>query len=109
MIFPKAIPRSIPADGYSNAHSLVFTDSLDFVTQWLGEAADDLMNQKHKNALPAGGGAAGSGDSPMPSPAAVQNYAYLKLLKWDHLQQPFPEVSAAEQGNCSFLFVRPNF
>lgn len=89
--------------------ALFFTDSLDFVTQWLGEAADDLMNQTYKNALPAGGGAAGSGDSPMPSPIAVQNYAYLKLLKWDHLQQPFPEVSVPEQGNCSFLFVLLNF
>ncbi|XP_036284309.1 T-complex protein 11-like protein 1 isoform X2 [Pipistrellus kuhlii] len=73
-------------------------NSLDFVTQWLGEAADDLMNQKYKNALPAGGGAAGSGDSPMPSPAAVQNYAYLKLLKWDHLQQPFPETVLMDQA-----------
>lgn len=82
--------------------ALFSTDSLDFVTQWLEEAADDLMNQKYKNALPAGGGAAGLGDSATPSPVAVQNYAYLKLLKWDHLQQPFPEVSAPEQS--SFLF-----
>ncbi|XP_044895052.1 T-complex protein 11-like protein 1 isoform X3 [Felis catus] len=67
-------------------------NSLDFVTQWLEEAADDLMNQKYKNALPAEGGAADSGDSPMPNPVAVQNYAYLKLLKWDHLQRPFPEL-----------------
>ncbi|XP_025784490.1 T-complex protein 11-like protein 1 [Puma concolor] len=67
-------------------------NSLDFVTQWLEEAADDLMNQKYKNALPAEGGAADSGDSPMPNPVAVQNYAYLKLLKWDHLQRPFPET-----------------
>lgn len=89
--------------------ALFFTDSLDFVTQWLEEAADDLMNQKYKNALPAGGGAAGSGDGPMPNPVAVQNYAYLKLLKWDHLQRPFPEVGAPEQSNCSFLFVLQNF
>lgn len=24
--------------------------------------------------------------------AAVQNQAYLKLLKWDHVNRPFPEV-----------------
>uniref|UniRef100_A0A8D2B0N3 T-complex 11 like 1 n=1 Tax=Sciurus vulgaris TaxID=55149 RepID=A0A8D2B0N3_SCIVU len=67
-------------------------NSLDFVTQWLEEASDDLMAQKYKHALPAGGEAAGSGDAPMLSPVAVQNYAYLKLLKWDHLHRPFPET-----------------
>ncbi|KAF4009367.1 hypothetical protein G4228_000744 [Cervus hanglu yarkandensis] len=67
-------------------------NSLDFVTQWLQEATDDLMNQKYKNALPAAGGAAGSGDGPRLDPVAVQNYAYLKLLKWDHLHRPFPET-----------------
>lgn len=84
--------------------ALLFTDSLDFVTQWLEEAADDLMNQKYRNALPAVGEASGSGDSPGPDPVAVQNYAYLKLLKWDHLHRPFPEVGAPEQSDCSFLF-----
>ncbi|XP_016061679.1 PREDICTED: T-complex protein 11-like protein 1 isoform X2 [Miniopterus natalensis] len=75
-------------------------NSLDFVTQWLGEAADDLMNQKYKNALPVGGGAPDSGDSPiptMPNPVAVQNCAYLKLLKWDHLHRPFPETVLMDQ------------
>ncbi|XP_061237056.1 T-complex protein 11-like protein 1 isoform X2 [Bos javanicus] len=67
-------------------------NSLDFVTQWLQEATDDLMSQKYKNALPAAGGAAGSGDGPQLDPVAVQNYAYLKLLKWDHLHRPFPET-----------------
>ncbi|XP_015424483.1 PREDICTED: T-complex protein 11-like protein 1 isoform X2 [Myotis davidii] len=78
-------------------------NSLDFVTQWLGEAADDLMHQTYKNALPAGGGAAGSGDSPTPSPVAVQNHAYLKLLKWDHLQQPFPETVLMDQARFQEL------
>ncbi|GAB1286641.1 T-complex protein 11-like protein 1 [Apodemus speciosus] len=67
-------------------------DSLDFVTQWLEEASNDLVTQKYKHALPAGGGAAGSGDAPLLTPASVQNYAYLKLLKWDHFQRPFPET-----------------
>uniref|UniRef100_A0A667IEC0 T-complex 11 like 1 n=1 Tax=Lynx canadensis TaxID=61383 RepID=A0A667IEC0_LYNCA len=78
-------------------------NSLDFVTQWLEEAADDLMNQKYKNALPAEGGAADSGDSPMPNPVAVQNYAYLKLLKWDHLQRPFPETVLMDQARFQEL------
>ncbi|KAL4696746.1 hypothetical protein H8959_002444 [Pygathrix nigripes] len=73
-------------------------DSLDFVTQWLEEASEDLMTQKYKHALPAGGAAAGSGDMPRLSPVAVQNYAYLKLLKWDHLQRPFPETVLMDQS-----------
>ncbi|XP_023593896.1 T-complex protein 11-like protein 1 isoform X3 [Trichechus manatus latirostris] len=80
-----------------------FTDSLDFVTQWLEEASDDLMNQKYKNSLPAAGGAAGSGDATMLSPVAVQNYAYLKLLKWDHLQRPFPETVLMDQSRFQEL------
>lgn len=78
-------------------------NSLDFVTQWLEEAADDLMNQKYKNALPAGGGATGSGDGPLLNPVAVQNYAYLKLLKWDHLRRPFPETVLMDQSRFQEL------
>ncbi|XP_032139530.1 T-complex protein 11-like protein 1 isoform X3 [Sapajus apella] len=71
-------------------------NSLDFVTQWLEEASEDLMTQRYKHALPVGGAAAGSEDMPRLSPVAVQNYAYLKLLKWDHLQRPFPELLPSE-------------
>ncbi|KAF0876849.1 T-complex protein 11-like protein 1 isoform X1 [Crocuta crocuta] len=78
-------------------------NSLDFVTQWLEEATEDLMNQKYKNALPAEGGAAGSGEDPMPNAVAVQNYAYLKLLKWDHLQRPFPETVLMDQARFQEL------
>uniref|UniRef100_A0A8C5Y2L7 T-complex 11 like 1 n=1 Tax=Microcebus murinus TaxID=30608 RepID=A0A8C5Y2L7_MICMU len=78
-------------------------NSLDFVTQWLEEASGDLMNQKYKHALPAGGGAAGCGDAPRLSPVAVQNYAYLKLLKWDHLQRPFPETVLMDQSRFQEL------
>ncbi|XP_045681174.1 T-complex protein 11-like protein 1 isoform X4 [Phyllostomus hastatus] len=78
-------------------------DSLDFVTQWLEEAAEDLMNQRYKNALPAEGGAAGSGDSLLPNPAAVQNYAYLRLLRWDHLRRPFPETVLMDQSRFQEL------
>ncbi|XP_045681171.1 T-complex protein 11-like protein 1 isoform X2 [Phyllostomus hastatus] len=78
-------------------------NSLDFVTQWLEEAAEDLMNQRYKNALPAEGGAAGSGDSLLPNPAAVQNYAYLRLLRWDHLRRPFPETVLMDQSRFQEL------
>ncbi|KAM5319898.1 T-complex protein 11-like protein 1 isoform 1-T5 [Glossophaga mutica] len=78
-------------------------NSLDFVTQWLEEAAEDLMNQKYKNVLPAGGGATGSGEGLLPSPVAIQNYAYLKLLKWDHLRRPFPETVLMDQSRFQEL------
>ncbi|KAM5248343.1 T-complex protein 11-like protein 1 [Ctenodactylus gundi] len=78
-------------------------NSLDFVTQWLEEASDDLMTQKYKHALPAGGEAAGSGDASMPSPVSVQNYAYLKLLKWDHFHRPFPETVLMDESRFQEL------
>ncbi|KAF6106617.1 t-complex 11 like 1 [Phyllostomus discolor] len=78
-------------------------NSLDFVTQWLEEAAEDLMNQRYKNALPAEGGATGCGDSLLPNPAAVQNYAYLRLLRWDHLRRPFPETVLMDQSRFQEL------
>lgn len=32
------------------------------------------------------------------SSTAVQNQAYLKLLKWDHVNRPFPEVGIEQQN-----------
>lgn len=78
-------------------------NSLDFVTQWLEEASNDLLTQKYKHALPAGGGAAGSGDAPVLTPVSIQNYAYLKLLKWDHFQRPFPETVLMDQSRFQEL------
>lgn len=94
-LFIKVIPRSLPANVRVMRVTLFSTDSLDFVTQWLEEASNDLLTQKCKHALPAGGGAAGSGDAPPLTAVSIQNYAYLKLLKWDHFRRPFPEVGAA--------------
>ncbi|KAM6159294.1 T-complex protein 11-like protein 1 [Rhynchocyon petersi] len=78
-------------------------NSLDFTTQWLEEALDDLMNQKYKNSLPATEGATSSEASTLPSPVAVQNLAYLKLLKWDHFRRPFPETVLMDQSRFQEL------
>ncbi|XP_040836244.1 T-complex protein 11-like protein 1 [Ochotona curzoniae] len=78
-------------------------NSLDFVTQWLEEAADDLVTQKCQPALPAPEGVAGSREPPALSPAAVQNHAYLRLLKWDHLRRPFPETVLMDQSRFQEL------
>ncbi|NXC46672.1 T11L1 protein, partial [Penelope pileata] len=70
-------------------------NSLDLVTDWLQEAADDLTKLRYRK-LPPHGGAAG-GASALSS-TAIQNQAYLKLLKWDHANRPFPEVVLMDQS-----------
>ncbi|XP_054828110.1 T-complex protein 11-like protein 1 isoform X2 [Eublepharis macularius] len=68
-------------------------NSLDFVTEWLQEAADDLRSK----ILPAIGDSSESTSiKSMLSSVAIQNHAYFKLLKWDHLQKPFPEEMQLE-------------
>ncbi|XP_028586186.2 T-complex protein 11-like protein 1 [Podarcis muralis] len=70
-------------------------NSLDFVTEWLQEAADDLRSRM----VPAiDHGATSTSTAPVLCPVAVQNHAYLKLLKWDHLQKPFPETVLMDQS-----------
>ncbi|XP_053139537.1 T-complex protein 11-like protein 1 [Hemicordylus capensis] len=69
-------------------------NSLDFVTEWLQEAADDLKS----NIPPAIDAAAASiTEASILCPIDVQNHAYLKLLKWDHLRKPFPETVLMDQ------------
>ncbi|XP_062973391.1 T-complex protein 11-like protein 1 isoform X2 [Elgaria multicarinata webbii] len=70
-------------------------NSLDFVTKWLQEATDDLRSKL----VPAiDDGAASTSSVPALSPVAVQNHAYLKLLRWNHLQKPFPETVLMDQS-----------
>lgn len=70
--------------------SLFKIDSLDFVTEWLQEAMVDLQS---KVACANNNDAAAASKVPALSPVAVQNHAYIQLLKWNHLQKPFPEVT----------------
>uniref|UniRef100_A0A8C8RPT0 T-complex 11 like 1 n=1 Tax=Pelusios castaneus TaxID=367368 RepID=A0A8C8RPT0_9SAUR len=67
-------------------------NSLDFVTEWLQEALDDLATLRCKNPPSPGDAGAATSGPPVLSPVAVQNWAYLKLLKWDHVHRPFPET-----------------
>ncbi|XP_044281875.1 T-complex protein 11-like protein 1 isoform X1 [Varanus komodoensis] len=70
-------------------------NSLDFVTEWLQEAADDLRSK----VTPAiDDGTASASRAAALCPIAVQNHAYLKLLKWDHLRKPFPETVLMDQS-----------
>ncbi|KAL8169804.1 UNVERIFIED_CONTAM: hypothetical protein K2H54_058069, partial [Gekko kuhli] len=69
-------------------------NSLAFVTEWLQGAADDL---RAKLPPAVGDAAASSSRTPSLCPLAVQNHAYLKLLRWNHLQKPFPETVLMDQ------------
>lgn len=71
--------------------SSALPDSLDLVTKWLQEAADDLAKMGHEMLPPHCSDGATGGASTLCF-TAVQNQAYLKLLKWDHVNRPFPEV-----------------
>ncbi|XP_074853732.1 T-complex protein 11-like protein 1 [Carettochelys insculpta] len=72
-------------------------NSLDFVTEWLQEALDDLAKLRCKNPPSSPGVGAASSVVPVLCPAAVQSRAYLKLLKWDHVHRPFPETLLMDQ------------
>ncbi|XP_044536384.1 T-complex protein 11-like protein 1 [Gracilinanus agilis] len=67
-------------------------NALDFVTKWLQEASQELAGP-----AAAQPGEPGSEDAAGPSPVAIQNHAYMKLLKWDHPQRPFPETVLMDQ------------
>ncbi|XP_013910140.1 PREDICTED: T-complex protein 11-like protein 1 [Thamnophis sirtalis] len=70
-------------------------NSLDFVTEWLQEAMVDLQS---KVDCASNNDAASASRIPALSPVAVQNHAYIQLLKWNHLQKPFPETVLMDQS-----------
>ncbi|KFW94338.1 T-complex protein 11-like 1, partial [Phalacrocorax carbo] len=65
--------------------------------EFLEKQPNDLAKLRCKTLPPhcSADGATG-GASPLCS-TAVQNQAYLKLLKWDHVNRPFPEVVLMDQ------------
>ncbi|XP_069079622.1 T-complex protein 11-like protein 1 [Pleurodeles waltl] len=73
-------------------------NSLEFVTKWLQEAADDLASRSRMESLSSDGeaGPIAAHSITAFSPVTVQNHAYLKLLKWDH-STPFPETLLLDQ------------
>ncbi|KAF1676764.1 T11L1 protein, partial [Pygoscelis papua] len=72
-------------------------NSLDLVTRWLQEAADDLAKLRCKMLPPHCSGDGATGGASALCSTAVQNQAYLKLLKWDHVNRPFPETVLMDQ------------
>lgn len=54
------------------------------------------------------GSSAASYDPPSLLPLNVHNHAYLRLLRWDHASDPFPEVNAVDPvaSHCVSLLVK---
>ncbi|XP_010008381.1 PREDICTED: T-complex protein 11-like protein 1 [Nestor notabilis] len=72
-------------------------NSLDLVTRWLQEAADDLAKLRCKMLPPHCSSDGATGGASALCSTAVQNQAYLNLLKWDHVNRPFPETVLMDQ------------
>ncbi|CAL8358492.1 unnamed protein product [Lota lota] len=66
-------------------------NALDYTEKWLRDAAEDLQE----------GGASASGAAlltPSPPLHSVHNHAFLRLLKWDHASETFPETVMLDQA-----------
>lgn len=70
-------------------------DALDYTEKWLKDTVTWLREAR------AEGSGGASADSPSHLPINVHNQAYLRLLLWDHVSDPFPEVNPV--GPCHLL------
>ncbi|XP_028649717.1 T-complex protein 11-like protein 1 [Erpetoichthys calabaricus] len=64
-------------------------NALDCTQKWIEEALNDLISSEVETTSSA---SRAENVLPAVSSSAVLNWAYLKLLKWDHLKTPFPET-----------------
>ncbi|XP_061773381.1 T-complex protein 11-like protein 1 isoform X2 [Nerophis ophidion] len=64
-------------------------NALDYTEKWIKDTVKDLREVSST--------AASSGPSAL-LPADVHNQAYLRLLKWNHLAEPFPETMLMDQA-----------
>ncbi|XP_030587766.1 T-complex protein 11-like protein 1 [Archocentrus centrarchus] len=67
-------------------------NALDFTEKWLEDTVKCL---KDSTAAAAAGGA--TSDCSSLHPLSVHNHAYLRLLRWDHTSDPFPETVLMDQ------------
>lgn len=83
------------------------SDALDFTEKWLEDTVKSLQDSA---------ATASASDSSL-HPLSVHNHAYLRLLRWDHDSDPFPEVNTINPGSlylsvcldftsCVVLFIR---
>lgn len=62
-------------------------DALDYTEKWLEGTLRCLRDEAEADAS-----SAASSDQSTLLPLSVHNHAYMRLLKWDHASDPFPEV-----------------
>ncbi|XP_030644282.1 T-complex protein 11-like protein 1 [Chanos chanos] len=68
-------------------------NALDFTEKWLQDTAKDVLSGEPEDSACA----AVSTASPR-LPLAVHNHAYLRLLKWNHASESFPETLLMDQS-----------
>ncbi|XP_061577146.1 T-complex protein 11-like protein 1 [Cololabis saira] len=66
-------------------------NALDYTEKWLEETVKCLREADE------GGRSAASPETPSPALLNVHNHAYLRLLRWDHTSDPFPETVLMDQ------------
>ncbi|KAM6937801.1 T-complex protein 11-like protein 1 [Xenentodon cancila] len=66
-------------------------NALDYTEKWLEETVKCLREADE------GGSCAASPETPSLVPLNVHNHAYLRLLRWDHTSDPFPETVLMDQ------------
>ncbi len=69
-------------------------DALDYTEKWLEDTVRCLTEAE------VDGCSAASSEPPSLLPLHVHNQAYLRLLRWDHASDPFPEVKAVSPEAC---------
>lgn len=74
-------------------------DALDYTEKWLKDTVRWLREAR------AEGSGGASADPPSHLPINVHNQAYLRLLLWDHVSDPFPEVSPVGPLTSSVVFL----
>ncbi|KAM3608592.1 uncharacterized protein V6R79_001378 [Siganus canaliculatus] len=67
-------------------------NALDYTEKWLEDTVKYLRDRE------SDGSGAASSDAPSLVPHPVHNHAYLRLLCWDHVSDPFPETVLMDQA-----------
>lgn len=78
---------------------LMSVDALDYTEKWLKDTGTWLREAR------AEGSGGASADSPSHPPINVHNQAYLRLLLWDHVSDPFPEVNPSLRVTSCVVFL----
>lgn len=74
------------SNAIKNNMTLCSLDALDYTGKWL----EDTVKCMSESGMD--GSSAASSDPSSLLPLNVHNHAYLRLLRWDHESDPFPEV-----------------